>query len=521
MDYILGVGLGIIGLSIVFAMLYKKSVIDKKISELNSLEDEITKSKLKAEEIIKDAERSATARGKEIELKAKENAYVIKEEAEKEIKNAKNDLIQKELRLTKKEETLDNKIEKLEIKRQELEKTTEELEVRREEIEAIRTQQETELERISGLSKNEAKEILIAKLRDDLTHETAIAIREFEGKLEDEKDRISRRILSTAIGKASADYVADATVSVVNLPNDEMKGRIIGREGRNIRAIEALTGVDIIIDDTPEAVVLSSFDGVKREIARLAIEKLITDGRIHPGKIEEVVNKAKKDIEKEIVDAGEEALIELGIPAMHPEIIKTLGRLKFRTSYGQNVLTHSIEVAKLAANLAAEIGADTELAKRAGLLHDVGKVLDSDIEASHAIIGGEFLKKFGEKPEVLNAVMAHHNEVEFETVEAIIVQAADAVSASRPGARRETLTAYLKRLESLEEIANSFQGVESSFAIQAGRELRIIVNPEAMTDDEATKMARDVAKKIEDSMQYPGQIKVTIVRETRAIEFAK
>ena len=521
MDYILGVGLGIIGLSIVFAMLYKKSVIDKKISELNSLEDEITKSKLKAEEIIKDAERSATARGKEIELKAKENAYVIKEEAEKEIKNAKNDLIQKELRLTKKEETLDNKIEKLEVKRQELEKTTEELEVRREEIEAIRTQQETELERISGLSKNEAKEILIAKLRDDLTHETAIAIREFEGKLEDEKDRISRRILSTAIGKASADYVADATVSVVNLPNDEMKGRIIGREGRNIRAIEALTGVDIIIDDTPEAVVLSSFDGVKREIARLAIEKLITDGRIHPGKIEEVVNKAKKDIEKEIVDAGEEALIELGIPAMHPEIIKTLGRLKFRTSYGQNVLTHSIEVAKLAANLAAEIGADTELAKRAGLLHDVGKVLDSDIEASHAIIGGEFLKKFGEKPEVLNAVMAHHNEVEFETVEAIIVQAADAVSASRPGARRETLTAYLKRLESLEEIANSFQGVESSFAIQAGRELRIIVNPEAMTDDEATKMARDVAKKIEDSMQYPGQIKVTIVRETRAIEFAK
>ena len=316
--------------------------------------------------------------------------------------------------------------------------------------------------------------------------------------------------------------MVDATVSVVNLPNDEMKGRIIGREGRNIRAIEALTGVDIIIDDTPEAVVLSSFDGVKREIARIAIEKLlITDGRIHPGKIEEVVNKAKKEIEKEIVDAGEEALIELGIPAMHPEVIRTLGRLKFRTSYGQNVLTHSIEVAKLSANLAAEIGADTELAKRAGLLHDIGKVLENDIEASHAIIGGEFLRKFGEKSDVINAVMAHHNEVEFETVEAILVQAADAISASRPGARRETLTAYLKRLENLEEIANSFNGVESSYAIQAGREIRIIINPDSISDDAATKMSRDVAKKIEETMQYPGQIKVTIVRETRAVEYAK
>lgn len=521
MSTVLGIGLIIIGLGIVFAILYKKSVIDKKINELNDLEDEVTKSKIKAKEIIENAEKDAQAKGKEIELKAKEHAYSIKEEAEKEIKNAKNELLQKEARFTKKEETLDNKIEKLELKSQELEKTTEELEAKKEEIEAIKLKQEDELERISGLSKTEAKEILIAKLRDDLTHETAVAIREFENKLEDEKDRISRRILSTAIGKASAEYVVDATVSVVNLPNDEMKGRIIGREGRNIRAIEALTGVDIIIDDTPEAVVLSSFDGVKREIARLAIEKLITDGRIHPGKIEEVVNKARKEIEKEIVDAGEGALIELGIPGMHPEIIRTLGRLKYRTSYGQNVLTHSIEVAKLAANLAAEIGADTELAKRAGLLHDVGKVLESDIEASHALIGGEFLKKFGEKQDVLNAVMAHHNEVEFETVEAIIVQAADAVSASRPGARRETLTAYLKRLESLEEIANSFSGVESSFAIQAGRELRIIVNPEAMSDDEATKMARDVAKKIEESMQYPGQIKVTIVRETRAVDYAK
>ena len=315
--------------------------------------------------------------------------------------------------------------------------------------------------------------------------------------------------------------MADATVSVVNLPSDEMKGRIIGREGRNIRSIESLTGVDIIIDDTPEAVVLSSFDGVKREIARITIEKLITDGRIHPGKIEEVVNKAKKEVEKEITAAGEEAILELSIPGLHPDIIKTLGRLKFRTSYGQNVLVHSIEVAKIAATLAAEIGADVELAKRAGLLHDIGKILEHDVESSHAIIGGEYLKKFGEKATVINAVMAHHNEVEFETIEAVLVQAADAVSASRPGARRETLTAYIKRLEQLEEIANSFQGVESSFAIQAGRELRMIINPDKVNDDEATVMSREVAKKIEETMQYPGQIKVTIVRETRAVEYAK
>ncbi|MGL5057013.1 MAG: ribonuclease Y, partial [Fusobacteriaceae bacterium] len=293
------------------------------------------------------------------------------------------------------------------------------------------------------------------------------------------------------------------------------------REGRNIRAIEALTGVDIIIDDTPEAVVLSSFDGVRREIARLSIEKLITDGRIHPGKIEEIVNKAKKEVEKDIIVSGEAALMELGIPNMHPELVRTIGRLKFRTSYGQNILTHSIEVAKLAANIAAEIGADASLAKRAGLLHDIGKVLEHDIESSHAIIGGEYLKKFGEKPAVINAVMAHHNEVEFESVEAVLVQAADAVSASRPGARRETLSTYIKRLEALEEIAHSFKGVESSFAIQAGREIRIVINPELVTDDESTIMAHEMAKKIEDTMQYPGQIKVTILRETRAVGYAK
>lgn len=521
MNLMLGVGLAIVGFAIIFSIMYKKSTIDKKIEELNNLEDEKLKAKIKAKEILERAEKESLAKSKEIEIKAKETVYQMKEEAEKEIKIAKNELLQKEGRLAKKEETLESKIEKVESRAVELEEINQNLENKKTEIEDLRKVQEETLERISEMTRNEAKEMLISKLKDDLVHETALAIREYENKLEDEKDRLSKRILSTAIGKASSEFVADATVSVVNLPNDEMKGRIIGREGRNIRTIEALTGVDIIIDDTPEAVVLSSFDGVKREVARRAIEKLINDGRIHPGKIEEVVNKSRKEIDKDIIEAGEQALLELGIPGMHMEIIKTLGKLKYRTSYGQNVLTHSIEVAKLAANLAAELGADTKLAKRAGLLHDVGKVLDHDIEASHAIIGGEFLKKFGEKPAVINAVMAHHNEVEFESVEAILVQASDAISASRPGARRETLSTYLKRLEGLEEIATSFDGVESSYAIQAGREIRIIINPEVVSDDAATKMARDIAKRIEETMQYPGQIKVTILRETRAVEYAK
>lgn len=521
----LGVLIGIVAIvlviALIFSVVYKKSVIDKQIEKLNNLEDEVYKAKIKAKEILDIAEKDANSKAKEIELKAKEKAYQIKEEAEKDAKNMKNEIIQKEARILKKEESLDSKIEKIENKSIELEKLNEELEARKDEIEVLKKQEEEELSRISELTKEDAKEILLNKVKKDLTHDIAVTIREFENKLEEEKERLSKRILSTAIGKAAADYVADATVSVINLPNDEMKGRIIGREGRNIRTIEALTGVDVIIDDTPEAVVLSCFDGVKREIARLTVEKLITDGRIHPGKIEEIVNKCTKDIEKEIIRAGEEALMELSIPSMHPEIIKTLGRLKYRTSYGQNVLTHSIEVAKIASTLAAEIGADVELAKRGGLLHDIGKVLVNEIETSHALVGGEFVKKFGEKADVINAIMAHHNEVEFETIEAILVQAADAVSASRPGARRETLTAYIKRLENLEEIANSFQGVESSFAIQAGRELRIVINPDKVSDDEATLMSREVAKKIEDTMQYPGQIKVTILRETRAVEYAR
>ena len=515
MNLLIFLGLLILALALVFAVFFKKSVIDRQIEKLNDLEDEVEKAKLKAKEIVEEAEKDASSKAKEIELKAKEKAYQIKEEVEKEARNLKNEIAQKEARIIKKEEILDGKIEKAENKSLELEKINNELEAKRKEIDELKVKQEEELSRVSELSKAEAREILLRKIREELTHDMAVTIREFETKLDEEKEKISQKILSTAIGKAAADYVADATVSVINLPNDEMKGRIIGREGRNIRTI------DVIIDDTPEAVVLSCFDGVKREIARLTIEKLITDGRIHPGKIEEIVNKCRKEVEKEIIAAGEEALIELSIPSMHPEIIKTLGRLKYRTSYGQNVLTHSIEVAKIASTMAAEIGANVELAKRGGLLHDIGKVLVNEIETSHAIVGGEFVKKFGEKQEVVNAVRAHHNEVEFETVEAILVQAADAVSASRPGARRETLTAYIKRLENLEEIANSFDGVESSYAIQAGRELRIVINPDKVSDDEATLMSREVAKKIEDTMQYPGQIKVTILRETRAVEYAK
>ena len=521
MSTVLGIGLIIIGLGIVFAILYKKSVIDKKINELNDLEDEVTKSKIKAKEIIENAEKDSQAKGKEIEIKAKEHAYSIKEEAEKEIKNAKNELLQKEARLTKKEETLDNKIEKLELKSQELEKTTEELEAKKEEIEAIKLKQEDELERISGLSKTEAKEILIAKLRDDLTHETAVAIREFENKLEDEKDRISRRILSTAIGKASAEYVVDATVSVVNLPNDEMKGRIIGREGRNIRTLETLTGVDLIIDDTPEAVVISGFDALRREIARIALEKLMEDGRIHPAKIEEMVEKAKEEVAETIKEEGERACMETGVIGLHPDIVNLLGKLKYRTSYGQNVLNHSIEVSNLARIMADELGLDPKLARRAGLLHDIGKALDHDVEGTHVQIGVDILKKYKENPLVINAVEAHHGDVEPQTVEAVLVAAADAISASRPGARRETLENYIKRLEKLESIADSFKGVEKSFAIQAGREVRIVVKPEQISDADMTILARDVAKKVEEEMEYPGQIKVNIIRETRVVDYAK
>lgn len=499
----------------------KKNKIDTKIAELNLLKVELKKAEIEANNIVEGAKKEAQALRKDQELKAKEEALRIKEKAEKERKESKLEIQKTEQRLIKKEENIDRKYEKLEEKEKNLEIAAEDLEVTKDELRVLKEKQEKELERVAELTKQEAKDLLIENLKGELTHESALAIREFENRLEEDKERLSKRVLSTAISKAASEYVVDATISVVQLPNDEMKGRIIGREGRNIRAIEALTGVDVIIDDTPEAVVLSSFDGVRREIAKLTVERLITDGRIHPAKIEETVKKCEKDVNKAIVEAGEQALLELGITGMHHEVVKVLGRLRYRTSYGQNVLTHSIEVGHLAATLAAELGCDVALAKRAGLLHDIGKALDVDQEGSHALIGMEFLKKFGEKPFVLNGVGAHHNEIEFECVESVLVQAADAVSASRPGARRETLSTYLKRLEQLETIANSFEGVESSYAIQAGRELRIVVNSDQLNDDQATVMSREVAKKIEEGMQYPGQIKVTVVRETRAVDFAK
>ena len=434
----------------------------------------------------------------------------------------KSEIVSKEERIAKKEEILETKTERLEDKEAKMEKQREKLVRKETELNELISKEEKELERISELTKEDAAKIILTKLENQLDHDKAILIRDFEHNLDREKDRISKRIISTAIGKASADYVVDSTISVIQLPSEEMKGRIIGREGRNIRAIEAATGVDLIIDDTPEAVVLSSFDGVRREVARIALEKLISDGRIHPTKIEEVVAKAQEEVEESVLDAAEQAILEVGIPTLPREVLKVFGRLKFRTSFGQNILQHSIEVAHIAAALAAEVGANVDVAKRAGLLHDIGKAFSHEQEGSHAINGGEFLRKFSKENEiVINAVESHHNEVEQLSVEAVLVQAADSISASRPGARRETLSNYLKRLEQLEEIANSHEGIESSYAIQAGRELRLIVHPDEIDDDRAMILSREVAKEIEEKMQYPGQIKVTVIRETRAIEYAK
>ena len=509
-------------LTFFIAYFYGSSIFKKKYGELSELELRIVDAKRRLESSKKEVEREIESFRKEETLKVKEELLNEKKVADEEIKKMKSEIVFKEERIAKKEEILETKTERLEDKEAKMEKQREKLVRKETELNELISKEEKELERISELTKEDAAKIILTKLENQLDHDKAVLIRDFEHNLDREKDRISKRIISTAIGKASADYVVDSTISVIQLPSEEMKGRIIGREGRNIRAIEAATGVDLIIDDTPEAVVLSSFDGVRREVARIALEKLISDGRIHPTKIEEVVAKAQEEVEESVLDAAEQAILEVGIPTLPREVLKVFGRLKFRTSFGQNILQHSIEVAHIAAALAAEIGANVDVAKRAGLLHDIGKAFSHEQEGSHAINGGEFLRKFSKENEiVINAVESHHNEVEQLSVEAVLVQAADSISASRPGARRETLSNYLKRLEQLEEIANSHEGIESSYAIQAGRELRLIVHPDEIDDDKAMILSREVAKEIEEKMQYPGQIKVTVIRETRAIEYAK
>ncbi len=454
-------------------------------------------------------------------MEAKEEIHKMRSEFEKESRERRNELQKLERRLMHREESLDRKSEGLEKKDDLVSKKIKELDEKEELINQLYEKQVGELERLSGLTSEEAKELLLNDVKKEITHESAIMIKEIESKAKEEADKKAREIISCAIQKCASDHVAETTVTVVPLPNDEMKGRIIGREGRNIRTLETLTGIDLIIDDTPEAVVLSGFDPIRREVARIALEKLIIDGRIHPARIEEMVEKAKKEVENIIREAGEQAAFECGINGLHPELIKLLGRLKYRTSYGQNVLRHSIEVSRLAGVMASELGADVKIAKRAGLLHDIGKAVDHEVEGPHVTIGVDLAKKYKESKEVLHAIAAHHGDIEPQTVEAVLVQAADAISAARPGARRETLEAYIRRLEKLEEIANSFEGIEKSYAIQAGREIRIMVKPELINDDEIVHTAREIVKRVEEELDYPGQIKVNVIRETRAIEYAK
>ncbi|WP_242848850.1 ribonuclease Y [Syntrophomonas palmitatica] len=484
-------------------------------------ENKIGAAEDEAARLIEEAAKEAEGKKKEILLEAKEEIHRNRQEAEKDIRDRRRELDRIERRILQKEEILDRKTENIEKKENSLQEKEREIEKTQQDLQMVLTQQLRELERLSGLSSDDAKELLLSNVEQQIRKETAVMIKTLEAEAKEEADKRARNIVSLAIQKCAADVVSETTVSVVALPNDEMKGRIIGREGRNIRAFETLTGVDLIIDDTPEAVILSSYDPIRREIARVALDNLVSDGRIHPARIEEMVEKAQKDIEQELREVGEQAAFEVGVHNLHPELIKLLGRLKYRTSYGQNVLKHSVEVAHLAGIMASELGVDITLAKRGGLLHDIGKAVDHEVSGPHIEIGVELARKYKEHKDVINAIAAHHGDVEPESIEAMLVQAADAVSASRPGARRETLEAYIKRLEKLETLAESFEGVDKSFAIQAGREIRIAVKPDEIDDLQAIKLSRDIARKVEDDLDYPGQIKVVVLRETRAVEYAK
>ncbi len=498
-------------LGVVADSVYRKNVSEKK---LGSAEEE-------AKRILNEAIKTAESKQREAMVEAKEAILTARNEWEKEEKERRSDIQKQENRLQQKEENLDRKTDNIEKKEEALQAKMAELESAKEEVEGIKARQMAELERISGMTAEEAKDMLVRQLEAEVTHESAAKIKEAETRLKEESEAMAREVIGLAIQRCAADHVAEATVSVVPLPSDDMKGRIIGREGRNIRTLETLTGVDLIIDDTPEAITVSCFDPVRREIARIALEKLIQDGRIHPARIEEMVEKAKREVDMVIKSEGERAVFEANVHGLHPELIKLLGRMKYRTSYGQNVLNHSIEVSHVAGLLAAEIGANVTEAKRAGLLHDLGKAIDHEVEGSHVQIGVELARKYRESENVIHAIEAHHNDVEAKTLVAVLVQAADAISAARPGARRENLENYIKRLETLEGIGASFPGVEKCFAIQAGREIRIMVEPDKVSEDQMVLLAREVAKKIEDEMEYPGQIKVNIIRETKAVDYAK
>ena len=483
-------------------------------AKIGSAEDE-------AKRIVNDAIKAAEQKRKETIIEAKDEAFKLKSDADKEIKDRRAEITRQERRIDQKEEALDKRTAQMERKEEDLKRRSETVEARLDELEQLKLRQTEKLETIAAMTQEDARAVLLKNIDDELTHEKAMKISAYQANMKDECDAIARELVGQAIARCAADATSEATVSVVPLPSDEMKGRIIGREGRNIRALETATGCDLIIDDTPEAITLSSFDQTRREVARMALERLIADGRIHPARIEETVDKCRRELEIQMKREGEKAVMDLGIHSLHPDLVKLIGRLKYRTSYGQNVLSHSLEVAWLAGLMAGELGVNVQLARRAGLLHDIGKALDHEIEGSHVQIGVDICKKYRENPQIIHAIEAHHGDVEPKTVLAFIIMAADAISAARPGARRENMESYIKRLETLEALCNGFEGVESSYAVQAGREVRILVQPDKVGDDQVILLARQVAKKIEDELDYPGQIKVSVIRESRATEYAK